>query len=144
MVTREFITFFDSSVLVAGSASSHEQFDWADEQLATPTRKVISTHSLAETYSTLTAHPQMRFAPTLVTEMLRALTQEYQLIVLEPADHLAAIQRCADLNLQGGAIDDTLIAQAALKAGAGALVTLNAKHFSRLGEDIAALVRAPA
>ncbi|WP_420594587.1 hypothetical protein [Deinococcus sp.] len=42
------------------------------------------------------------------------------------------------------AIYDTLLAQAALKAGAGALVTLSPKHFSRLGEDIAALVRAPA
>jgi hypothetical protein len=43
------------------------------------------------------------------------------------------------LNLPG----DALIAQAAVKAGVDLLLTLNAKHFVRLGEEIKAIVRVP-
>jgi predicted nucleic acid-binding protein len=46
-------------------------------------------------------------------------------------------------NLPGGGIFDALIAQAALKAEADALLTMNAKHFTRLGEAIAARVQVP-
>ena len=65
------------------------------------------------------------------------------MLPLEAGDYLAAVTRCQDLGLQGGAVYDTLIAQAALRSGAGALVTLNAKHFVRLGEDVSRLVRSP-
>lgn len=51
--------------------------------------------------------------------------------------------RCRDLGLQGGAVYDTLIAQAAVRAGVTGLVTLNAKHFVRLGDDVQRLVTAP-
>ncbi|WP_168733554.1 hypothetical protein [Deinococcus sp. Arct2-2] len=51
--------------------------------------------------------------------------------------------RCRDLRLQGGAIYDTLITQAALRAGAAGLVTLNAKHFVRLGAEVEQLMIAP-
>ena len=42
-----------------------------------------------------------------------------------------------------GRVNDTLIAQAALRAQAVGLVTLNAKHFVRLGEDVQRLVLSP-
>ena len=47
------------------------------------------------------------------------------------------------LNLPGGGIFDALIAQAALKGNAEVLLTLNAKHFTRLGAEIASLVQIP-
>ena len=40
------------------------------------------------------------------------------------------------LNLPGGGIFDTIIAQAALKAKADTILTLNPNHFTRLGKDI--------
>lgn len=40
-----------------------------------------------------------------------------------------------ELLLQGGAVYDTLVAQAAECAGVTGLVTLNARRFARLGED---------
>jgi hypothetical protein len=48
-----------------------------------------------------------------------------------------------NLNLTGGGIYDALIAQAAIKADAAILLTLNPKHFIRLGEPIANCVQEP-
>ena len=53
------------------------------------------------------------------------------------------IAKMVNLNLTGGGIYDALIAQAALKASAGILLTLNPNHFTRLGEEIANLVQIP-
>lgn len=47
------------------------------------------------------------------------------------------------LNITGGTIFDTLIAQAAIKAKVSILLTLNSKDFNRLGYDIARLVKIP-
>jgi predicted nucleic acid-binding protein len=53
------------------------------------------------------------------------------------------LQRLEKLNLVGGAIYDALIAQAALKAKAERLLTLNPSHFLRLGQDVEAVVLVP-
>ncbi|UQN10588.1 type II toxin-antitoxin system VapC family toxin [Deinococcus sp. QL22] len=82
-------------------------------------------------------------AGTQVRAVLDSLTQTWKVLPLLPADYFDAMSRCRDLGLQGGAIYDTLIAQAALRAGAVGLVTLNAKHFVRLGDDVQRLVVAP-
>ncbi len=47
------------------------------------------------------------------------------------------------LNLPGGTVYDALIAQAAVKAKAEVLLTLNLKDFQRLGKEIEQLVRLP-
>jgi len=39
--------------------------------------------------------------------------------------------------------DDMLIARCAVKAGAATLLTWNVRHFVRLGQDIARLVKTP-
>ncbi len=64
-------------------------------------------------------------------------------ILLPQTRALLQIARVSKLNLVSGAIFDALIAQAALKANADQLLTFNAKHFSRLGEDIASIVVTP-
>lgn len=48
-----------------------------------------------------------------------------------------------ELNLPGGGIFDMLIAQAALEVKADRLLTLNAKHFTRIGEPITSIVHVP-
>ncbi len=58
-------------------------------------------------------------------------------------DYDAAIDRMVALNLPGGGIFDALIAQAALKASVDVLLTLNPKHFVRLGEEVSAIVQVP-
>lgn len=142
-MTQRSIIFFDTSALVATFLSNHPQYAWATQQRLAAPALAMSTHSLAEAFKVLSAHPYSLMPLSDVQKVMEALRQQLEIVPLEAGDYLAATQRCADLNLPGGAIYDTLIAQAALKAGASALVTLNAKHFKRLGPDIAALVRAP-
>jgi predicted nucleic acid-binding protein len=137
------VTVFDSSALVAALTRAHPRFAWADEQVQTTTQPALCAHSLAECYAVMTAHPQLRYPPAQVRVVLDDLATRWTVLPLLPADYLDAMTRCRDLGLQGGAIYDTLIAQATLRAEAGALVTLNAKHFVRLGADVKRLVVAP-
>lgn len=137
------VTLFDTSALVAAHAQAHPQFTWADQQVQAAQHPAICSHSLAELYAVMTAHPQLRYPPAQVQAVLKRLTDTWTVLPLTPEDYLAATSRCQTLNFTGGAIYDTLLAQAALKAGAVKLVTLNARHFLRLGSDVAALVTQP-
>ncbi|GBF04949.1 PIN domain-containing protein [Deinococcus aerius] len=87
--------------------------------------------------------PSFWYPPDDVARFLRFLEQTWAVILLTPAHYFRAAERCRDLRLQGGAIYDTLMVEAALQSGATGRVTLNAKHFRRLGEDVARLVIAP-
>lgn len=91
----------------------------------------------------VTASPRFRYPPDDVARFLRFLEQTWTVIPLTPTHYLRAAERCRDLGLQGGAIYDTLIAEAALQSGATGRVTLNAKHFRRLGEDVEQLIMTP-
>ena len=137
------VTVFDTSAIIAAHARAHPQFTWADEQIQAAAQPALCAHSLAETYAVLTGHPKLRYSPAQVRQVLARLAEAWTVLPLETGDYLAAVTRCRDLGLPGGAVYDTLIAQAALRSGAGALVTLNAKHFVRLGEDVRRIVVTP-
>jgi hypothetical protein len=65
------------------------------------------------------------------------------IVVLTTENYLATLTRMVRLNIVGGGSYDGLIAQAALKAKVDILLTLNPKHFPRLGEEVARLVQVP-
>lgn len=139
------ITLLDTGTLVAALYTDHPQHAWANAQLdrAEQGQPCLSTHTLAEVYKVLTGHPHIRMAPGDALQLMDGLLQNYRRIPLTEADYHAALSRCASQNLSGSVLFDALIAQAALSAGAGALVTLNPIDFRRLGEDVAALVVSP-
>lgn len=130
---------FDTSTLVAAHLTGHPAYEWASEQIEQGD-VALCGHSLAELYAVLTSHPHYRIPPAQAQFVLEAIEQNWQVFSLTSSDYLAATDRCRRLGLTGGAIYDTLIAQAALGMNASALVTLNPKHFLRLGEDVARLV----
>jgi predicted nucleic acid-binding protein len=98
---------------------------------------------LAELYSVLTRIPQTRISPALAQELIRDNLQTFELIPLSAEDYNAAINLMVQHQLPGGGIFDALIAQATIKAQAEAILTLNPKHFTRLGEAIAQKVQVP-
>ncbi|MBE9145364.1 hypothetical protein [Planktothrix mougeotii] len=55
-------------------------------------------------------------------------------------DYYEIIENMRNLGLTGGVIYDNLIAHAALKGEIDKILTLNPKHFIRLGDRIAELV----
>ena len=138
-------TLPDSSVLIAALFAAHPSHQWARAALdkAEQGEVYISTRSLAEVFKVLTVHPHLRMPPATAQKALNDLLANYDKVPLNADDYHAALSRCAAQNLSGSVIFDALIAQAALSAGAGALVTLNPKDFRRLGADVAALVVSP-
>ncbi|GGJ86926.1 hypothetical protein [Deinococcus aquiradiocola] len=76
-------------------------------------------------------------------EGLSDLTVRWTVLPLGETDDLNAMARCRNLGLQGGAVYDPLIAQAAVHADVTGLVTLNARHFVRPGDDVQRRVIAP-
>ena len=100
----------------------------------------MCAHTLAELYAVLTASPQFRLPPASAAAVVTQLAASLNVVTLEAELYLKTMQRVSALGLGGGAIYDALIAEAALKVKATQLVTLNAKHFIRLGTDVAALV----
>ena len=78
-------------------------------------------------------------AQRLIDENLLSFTA----IPLTADDYQKAISLMVRLNFPGGGIFDTIIAQAALKAKADTILTLNPNHFTRLGKDISQRVKVP-
>ena len=132
----------DTSAVVAALMPAHPSHSWARPYFDIQGASVCA-HTLAELYAVLTASPQFRVSPVGAAQTVEALAVRLRVIQLEPVMYVRATQRLAGLGVSGGAIYDALIAEAALNAGAEGLVTLNAKHFVRLGEDVAKTVLTP-
>lgn len=138
--------FFDTSVLVAAVSGRHPKhataFAWL-ERTQKGDEGFVSTHALAELFAVLTGHPSWRVSPADGLAGIEALESNLSIVDLRTADYKAALSRMAELGLTGGGIYDALHARAALKVDADVLLTYNAKHFTRLGEDVASLVKIP-
>jgi predicted nucleic acid-binding protein len=93
--------------------------------------------------SVLTRIPQTKITPTLAQDLIRDNLQAFEFVSLNAEDYTAAIALMVQHQLPGGGIFDALIAQAALKAEVDVILTLNAKHFVRLGTVIAEKVQQP-
>jgi predicted nucleic acid-binding protein len=138
---------FDTSVLVAAMMSGHSSYNVCLPLLQkAQARQIvgfISTHTLAELYSVLTRIPQTKITPDLAQELIRDNLQTFEFVSLGAEDHTAAIDLMVRNRIPGGGIFDALIAQAALKTDVDVILTLNAKHFIRLGTAIAQKVQEP-
>jgi len=129
----------DTSVLVAAFQPWHDEHGRArhalDRCLGTET-PLIPSHALLETYSVLTRMPgSWRMAPGDAFDLIdRTLRDAAEIVSLGPGtlDLLASLS--AD-GVAGGAVYDAEIAATAMRAGAGRLLTLNARHFRRLAPE---------
>lgn len=65
------------------------------------------------------------------------------IVTLDEEDYISTLSKAATINMPGGIIYDYLIARCALKAEAEVLYTWNVGDFTRLGPEIARIVRTP-
>ena len=101
----------DSSVVIAGFASWHENHKAAQEVLAESPRLVA--HAALESYSVLTRLPPPHRAPaSLVHEFLEEAFPGAWL-TLPPASHRRLIADLTEAAVTGGAVYDALIASVA-------------------------------
>ena len=117
---------------------------WLQQAQTEQIQGLIATHTLAELYSVLTRLPvRPRISPELAQRLITENLERFEVIPLTTEDYQMVLAQMVSLNLTGGGIYDALIAQAAVKAEANTLLTLNPNHFTRLGEDMARLVQVP-
>ena len=139
---------FDTSVLVAAFIVSHPRHSiclpWLQQVQKKEIDGYLSTHTFAELYSVLTRLPvKPSISPAIAQSLINENLSSFLAIPLTADDYREAISVMVRLNLPGGGIFDTIIAQAALKAKADIILTLNPNHFTRLGDSIAQKVKIP-
>ncbi|OKH16021.1 type II toxin-antitoxin system VapC family toxin [[Limnothrix rosea] IAM M-220] len=139
---------FDTNIVVASFLKHHSHhklaLPWLEKTKNNEIQGYLSTHSLSEIYSVLTRIPlptpiSSKQAQYLITTNL----QQFTFVSLDSPDYFRILGRVAQLNITGGGIFDAIIAEAALKIKADVLLTLNLKHFVRLGDDIQSIARSP-
>lgn len=139
-------SFLDTSVLVATFYGEHEHHDASLALFIALTKKsgCTAAHCLAEVYSVLTGMPgKDRVSPDEALLFLADVRARLSVISLSEPDYVMVFDRAAKNGVVGGGISDALLAQSALNARAGVIYTYNVKHFTRLGADVATLVRRP-
>lgn len=94
----------------------------------------VAAHSIAELYAVLSTYPTRPRIPTAAAARLirENVIATASVVALTGADYAAVMSRLAERSLPGGVVYDALIAQAAVKAGADRLVTLNPRDFERV------------
>lgn len=112
----------------------HLAHPWLDRVLAGVDTGVISAHSLAELYSTLTRMPlQPKMTATDALDLLREnIFGSFEIIGLTPTDYIAILEDLQQRNLVGGVTYDALIMYVAIKEAVDKVITTNGRDFLRL------------
>ena len=140
---------FDTSAFIAALIESHPhnarvlpQFQRVREG---KDRGVISAHSLAELYATLTNYPiKPRISPQETQQLIQQnILDVFEIITLSEQDYMSVINHLSESGIIGGVIYDALILKAAIKANVDYVITLNEKDFKRVYPDFADKVISP-
>ena len=133
-------TALDTSVLIAAVQSWHAEHERAFEAVGKALEQppiVLPLHVLLEAYSVLTRMPKpLRLSPTDAFSLLDlTLRNKTELVGIGGDAAFGLLRTFRDRGISGGAVYDALIANAAYRAGASVLVTLNTKHFERVAPE---------
>jgi predicted nucleic acid-binding protein len=111
---------------------------------ADPRSSCCAAHSLAEVYATLTRLPgRHRLSGEQVLLFLENIRERLTLVTLDPEEYFRAVQEAAAAGIVGGAINDALLAQCALKSRAETIYTWDVKRFQRINSEIAPRMKMP-
>jgi len=138
-------TAVDSSVLVAALASWHESHeparDTVERAMDSAGGLVLPADALVEAYSVLTWLPAPhRLSPGDALRLLDESFSGTRTVALTVSETWRLVRTLADGQIAGGAVYDARIVAAAVKGGASRILTLNARHFTRLAPDGLAVV----
>lgn len=105
----------------------------------------ISTHSIAECFSTLTGgRGGLRLTPHDAIEVIHSMINDrVHLVALSLADYETALAAAKETGARGGAIYDVLLLTCARKAQAERILTLNRRHFVAFAPDLAQMISEP-
>jgi predicted nucleic acid-binding protein len=138
--------FLDTSVLVATFYGEHEHHERSFALFAQQKKSIACTaaHCLAEVYAVVTAMPgKDRASPDEALLFLHDVRERLAMFTLDEGEYFKVLENTASAGITGGTAYDAIIAHCALKAEAQTIYTWNVRHFVRLGENIAVLIRQP-
>lgn len=128
----------DTSVIVAASVREHP-----DRSRAVPVLQrirdgldegIVSVHSLAEVYSTLTSMPIRPHIKAVTAKQViqHNILDICEVMALDVDDYIAVINHLVQSALVGRVTYDALIVYAALKASVDAIATFSRRDFQRI------------
>jgi predicted nucleic acid-binding protein len=132
------VIFFDTNVLVASSSSAHPHFVQASAAMARVAegkdKGLISQHSIAEVYASLTRLPVVpRIHPLEAARMIRDnILHNFESVAIAKQDYLEALEMVSNSGWPGAKIYDALLLQCAQKSRAQRIYTFNLKDFKQL------------
>ncbi len=142
--------FLDTSVLVASVVELHNDYERASAVLervqSGKDEGVISAHSLAETYATLTRFPPpFRHSPEqALLSIEENFLKHFKTASLSGSDYAALLREAAAARIQGGTIYDAVLMKCAAKENVARIYTLNLKHFQAVApRELAGILAAP-
>ena len=130
--------FFDTSVLVPAlvdQLSNHQSsFAAFYSYTAGEHQGYCSTHSLAETYSVLTALPLPKRISSIEARMLieTSILGRLHIVELDKTAYMNAVTNVSGQGITSGIIYDALHVEAAKKASCSRIYTYNIDHFEAL------------
>ena len=139
----------DTSILVAAMVEAHPRhtsaLPWLQRAKNQADTGLVAAHSLAELYAVLTTLPvQPRITPAVAQQLIQHdVFDILEVVPLSAGDYARVIKQLAEHGIVGGATYDALIVQAAVKAGADQILTLNERDFRRVSPDLAGRVVTP-
>jgi predicted nucleic acid-binding protein len=135
------IVAVDTSVIVAALSTWDVRYESTRrtlDRLAGEHTMILPLHVLLESYSVMTRlPPPLRTTPEQAFEVLRSTFGHMPVAGLAADDVWQLLESFANRGMYGGRIYDAVIAHAARKAGAEAILTFNVRDF--LGEGLQVL-----
>lgn len=134
-------TALDTSVIIAGLLSWHEQHEAAAAELTSllsgPTEVILPLQALVEAYSVMTRLPSPhRLSAKNALDVLEgSLRQRTTVAGLEGGEGWGLVSDLSRRQIAGATSYDGLIVASALKGGAQRILTFNRAHFERLGTE---------
>lgn len=141
--------FFDTSVIVAGLIEAHPHYEksnfWLGKIVSKKEKGCISSHTLAELYSSLTTIPVVpKIRPDQVIHLLEeSILNHFLIYELKKEDYINILKESSLYSIKGGMIYDSIQIFAAKKLKAKTILTWNLKHFQSIWPEGKKIIKNP-
>jgi len=143
------LIFFDTSVIVAGLIEAHPHYEksnpWLGKVVSGKEKGFISSHTLAELYSSLTTIPVLpRIRPDQALFLIEdSILRHFKIYDFKKEDYISVLKNSSLHSVKGGMIYDALLILAAQKMKATVILTLNLKDFLYIWSEGKKIIKSP-
>ncbi len=140
---------FDTSILIAAMIEPHPKhllsLPWLQKVKKEMIEGIISSHSLIEIYSVLTAFPiSPKISPAKGLKLINEnIIKNFKIVACRENDYIVLLKGLAENQISGAASYDGLIAYSAKRVKVDKILTLNKKDFTKAMPEFADIIIEP-